>query len=73
MIKELISKIVTGHDLSETEMETAMDEIMSGDATDAQIGSFITALRLKGETVDEITGAARIIRKKATKILVKDG
>ncbi|MBN2062448.1 MAG: anthranilate phosphoribosyltransferase [Deltaproteobacteria bacterium] len=73
MIKELISKIVRGQDLSETEMETAMDEIMSGEATDAQIGSFITALRLKGETVDEITGAARIMRKKATKIFVKEG
>lgn len=73
MIKELISKIVKGEDLTESEMETAMDEIMSGEATGAQIGSFITALRLKGETVDEITGAARIMRKKATKIFVKEG
>lgn len=73
MIKELISKIVKGADLTEAEMETAMDEIMSGEATDAQIGSFITALRLKGETVDEITGAARIMRKKAIKIFVQNG
>ena len=70
MIKELISKIVEGVDLSESEMVTAMDEIMSGDATPAQIGSFITALRLKGETVDEITGAARVMRKKATRISI---
>jgi len=70
MIKELISKIVEGVDLSESEMVTAMDEIMSGDATPAQIGSFITALRLKGETVDEITGAAKVMRKKATSVYI---
>lgn len=70
MIRELITKIVDGTDLSELEMETAMDEIMSGEATPAQIGSFITALRLKGETVDEITGAAKVMRKKATRISV---
>jgi len=68
MIKEFISKVVRGEDLAEIEMERAMDEIMSGTATPAQIGSFITALRLKGETVDEITGAARAMRAKATKI-----
>src|SRR4030042_6938317 len=70
MIKELISKIVTGNDRTEAEMEKAMDEIMSGEATPAQIGAFITGLRLKGETVDEITGAARTMRAKATKINV---
>ena len=70
MIKELISKLVESVDLSESEMVTAMDEIMSGEATPAQIGSFITALRLKGETVDEITGAARVMRKKATRISI---
>ena len=78
MIRELIARIVDGVDLTELEMETAMDEIMSGEATPAQIGSFITALRLKGETVDEITGAARVMRKKATKVSItpantKDG
>ncbi|MFC1868097.1 anthranilate phosphoribosyltransferase [Thermodesulfobacteriota bacterium] len=70
MIKRLISKVVRGEDLTESEMEKAMDEIMSGEATPAQIGSFITGLRLKGETVDEITGAARTMRAKATKIKV---
>jgi anthranilate phosphoribosyltransferase len=70
MIKELISKIVTRKDLTEAEMEKAMDEIMSGEATPAQIGSFITGLRLKGETVEEITGAAKTMRAKATKIKV---
>ena len=72
MIKEFISKVVKGEDLTEAEMETAMDEIMSGTATPAQIGAFITALRLKGETVDEITGAARAMRAKAIKINVNN-
>ena len=70
MIKELISKVVGGNDLTESEMERAMDEIMSGQATPAQIGAFITGLRMKGETVEEITGAARTMRAKATKIQV---
>jgi anthranilate phosphoribosyltransferase len=69
MIKELISKIVKKEDLTQPEMEQAMDEIMSGIATPAQIGAFITALRMKGETVDEITGAAVIMRAKATRIM----
>ena len=68
MIKEAIGKVVTGVDLSEQEMIAAMNEIMSGDATPAQIGAFITGLRMKGETVDEITGAARVMREKATRI-----
>ncbi len=72
MIKEFISKVVRGADLTEAEMETAMEEIMTGTATPAQIGAFITALRLKGETVDEITGAARAMRAKATKINVNN-
>jgi len=69
MIKELISKIVKREDLTQEEMEKAMDEIMSGIATPAQIGAFITGLRLKGETVDEITGAATTMRAKATRIM----
>ena len=78
MIRDYIIKLVDGISLTESEMETAMDEIMSGEATPAQIGSFITALRLKGETVDEITGAAKVMRKKATKVNIsplraKDG
>jgi len=72
MIKEFISKVVRGEDLTEAEMEKAMAEIMTGTATPAQIGAFITALRLKGETVDEITGAARAMRAKATKVNVNN-
>ncbi len=72
MIKEAIAKIVGGVDLSEDEMVEVMDEIMSGNATDAQIGAFITSLRLKGETVDEITGAARVMRDKAVVVDAAD-
>ncbi len=68
MIKEAIAKVVRGVDLTEMEMGVAMDEIMTGNATPAQIGSFVTALRIKGETVDEITGAARAMRSRATKV-----
>jgi anthranilate phosphoribosyltransferase len=69
MIKELISKLVKMENLDQGEMEKAMDEIMSGIATPAQIGAFITALRIKGETVDEITGAAITMRAKAARIM----
>jgi anthranilate phosphoribosyltransferase len=71
MIKEAITKAVEGRDLTQKEMEGAMEEIMTGHATAAQIGSFITALRIKGETVDEITGAATVMRAKAVKVNLK--
>jgi anthranilate phosphoribosyltransferase len=70
MIKDAISKVVTGEDLTEPEMLDTMNEIMSGDASPAQIGAFITALRMKGETIAEITGAAKVMREKAAKINV---
>ncbi len=68
MIKESVAKVVMNEDLSQSEMEGTMNEIMSGEATPAQIGAFITALRMKGETVEEITGAATVMRAKAAKI-----
>jgi anthranilate phosphoribosyltransferase len=68
MIKDAIAKAVDRKDLNEAEMMQAMDEVMGGQATPAQIASFITALRMKGETVEEVTGAARIMRQKATRI-----
>lgn len=68
MIKEAIAKIVKGQDLSEHEMISVMEEVMTGGASPAQTGSFITALRMKGETADEITGAARVMRDKAVKV-----
>lgn len=70
MLKGAIQKVVNRSNLSEEEMEAAMEVIMSGQATPAQIGAFITALRLKGETIEEITGAARVMRQKATRIRV---
>lgn len=68
MIKEAISKVVAGGGLTEMEAEAVMREIMQGEATDAQIAAYITALRMKGETVDEITGSARVMREKAVRI-----
>ncbi len=68
MIKEAIDKAARKIDLPEAEMMAAMEEIMNGEATPAQIGAFITALRMKGETVEEVTGAARIMRQKATRV-----
>ena len=71
MIRETIQKVVDGHDLTERETVDTMNEIMSGEATPAQVASFITALRIKGETIEEITGAARVMREKSTKIQTK--
>jgi anthranilate phosphoribosyltransferase len=73
MIKEAVHLLVDGIGLSESEMAECMTEIMEGRAADSQIGSFLTALRIKGETVEEITGAARIMRDKAAKISAPEG
>lgn len=73
MIKEAINMLVSNINLSEVEMAECMNEIMEGKTTDAQIGAFLAALRIKGETVEEITGAARIMREKATTIKAPDG
>ena len=70
MIKKAIAKVVEREDLTEAEMIEVMDQIMSGEATPAQIAAFITALRMKGETVEEITGAARVMRDRVTPIRV---
>jgi anthranilate phosphoribosyltransferase len=70
MIKKAIAKVVERENLTESEMIEVMDQIMSGEATPAQTASFITALRMKGETVEEITGAARVMRDRATSIRV---
>jgi anthranilate phosphoribosyltransferase len=70
-IQEAIGKLVEGRDLTEAEAEEAMKCIMSGEATKAQMGSFLTALRMKGETVEEITALARVMREFATKVRPK--
>ena len=67
-IKEAISKVILGEDLSEEEAEAVMGQIMAGEATPAQIGAFLTALRLKGETVEEITGCAQAMRRSAISV-----
>ncbi len=71
MNRSTIQKVVDGNHLTEQETIEAMNAIMSGESTPAQIACFITALRMKGETIEEITGAARVMREKATKIQTK--
>lgn len=68
MIQESIKRIVQREDLGETEMAEVMTEIMSGEVTDSQIGAFMAALASKGETFSELAGAARAMRRKATRI-----
>jgi len=68
MIKAAIYELVNGNDLSLEQTRKVMNQIMSGEATNAQIGSFLTAMRTKGETIDEITACAMVMREKCTKI-----
>jgi anthranilate phosphoribosyltransferase len=67
-LKPLLAQVAAGRSLSESEAEAAFDIIMSGNATPSQMGALLMALRVRGETVDEITGAARIMRAKALTI-----
>lgn len=66
--KSLIAKVADGHSLSSGGAEAAFDAMMSGDATSGQIGAFLMALRVRGETVDEITAGAKIMRAKAVHV-----
>ncbi len=72
MINDAIAKLVDRESLTESESEGAMREIMEGSATAAQIAAYVTALRMKGETVDEVVGAVRVMREKAVRIRVGD-
>ena len=72
-MKSLIAKVVSGETLTVPEAERAFDIIMSGDATPSQMGGFLAALRLRGETVEEITGAAKTMRAKASRISAPSG
>ncbi|WP_163339342.1 anthranilate phosphoribosyltransferase [Desulfopila sp. IMCC35008] len=65
-IREGIRRVVEKGSLTEAEMQEVMNQVMGGEATSAQIGSFITALRMKGESIDEIVGAVKVMRQKAT-------
>lgn len=67
-LKPFLAKVVDGKNLTETEAREAMNYIMSDEATDSQIAAFITALRMKGETIDEVTGFAKVMREKATSV-----
>ena len=73
MIKEAIVHVAAGQSLSEQEAAAVMEEIMTGEATPSQLGAFLTALRLKGETVEEIAGMARVMRDKALHVPIPDG
>ncbi len=68
MIREAITHLVAGGSLSEAEAAGAMEEIMTGVATPSQLGAFLTALRLKGETIEEVTGLARVMREQAVHV-----
>jgi len=67
-LKALIARVADGHALTQAEAEQAFDIMMSGNATPAQMGAFLMALRVRGETVDEIAAAARTMRAKALKV-----
>ena len=71
MIREAIDTLVSGRSLDFQEASIVMGEIMEGEATPAQLGSFLTALRLKGETAEEIAGMATVMRRKALKVEVE--
>jgi anthranilate phosphoribosyltransferase len=68
MIKESIAALVEGKDLSFDEASGAMREMMSGEAAPSQVAAFLTALRIKGETADEIAGLASVMREKSLKV-----
>lgn len=71
MIQDAIRKVIDRADLTEDEAAAVMQEIMEGEATPSQIASLVTALRMKGETAEEVTGFARVMREKSVKIPVK--
>ena len=71
-MKPFIQKTVRGEDLSVEETREAFELIMTGAASDAQIGALLTAMAVKGAAVSEITGAATVMRQKATRVKVTD-
>ena len=68
MLKEYNEKLVRAEDLDDREMEAAMNMIMDGSVSDVEMAAFLTALKIKGETIAEITAGARVMREKATKV-----
>ncbi|MBU0615078.1 MAG: anthranilate phosphoribosyltransferase [Nanoarchaeota archaeon] len=72
MIQEAIQMLIDGKDLAQEQAEAVMNQIMSGEATDAQIAGFLVSLRIKGEKIPEITACAKVMRQKAAKIKPKN-
>ena len=72
-LQKAIAKVISHQDLTKDEMRSVMQTIMTGEATAAQIGGFLVGLRMKGESVDEITAAAEVMRALATKVTVHGG
>ena len=73
MFREYLNRIIKRENLSESEMSSMITEILSGNATDAQIGAFMAALATKGETFEEVAGAAGAMRRKAHRIQTSGG
>ncbi|MGE8358572.1 anthranilate phosphoribosyltransferase, partial [Pseudomonas sp.] len=69
-IKEALNRIVAQLDLTTEEMQSVMREIMTGQCTDAQIGAFLMGMRMKSETIDEIVGAASVMRELASPVKI---
>ncbi len=72
-IQQAIAQLVAGTNLTEQEMVEVMNQVMTGEATPIQVGAFLTALRIQGETVAEVTGAARVMREKASHVDAGEG
>ena len=72
MLTDTLLKLLNHESLTQAEAEAVMNQIMSGDATPAQIGAYLVALRMKGETVDEITGSTRAMRAHAVRVTPAD-
>ncbi len=72
IFKEILAKLPDRIDLTEKEAEEAMQEIMRGNVTDAQIAAYLMGLRMKGETIEEITGSVRAMRDLAIRVPIAD-
>lgn len=72
MINAILSKLLDGKNLEKDEMTYCMDQIMTGQVSEVQTAAFLTALKAKGETIEEITAAAKVMRDKASKVALED-
>ena len=71
-LKHALENLLNRQDLSSAEMESVMRKLMSGNATEAQVGAILAALRMKGETIEEVTAAVHVMRSLASAVLVND-